>query len=292
MIVRLVEDTAGAPPELLERFNRMAAKRAEEISPIGERMGFSVGEYLLKPRRDALLRRLRRLSVPDQETLLDQFVETLERTEVRSQAPETSPPAEPGRDARQRAELLYERTALPDWAQTRISEILLDPHSEHGAEILREFCISAFEQILRNEKNTPWSLLAEMMKSESWRRDQLNLNFDLTRVPTVLATLCRVVQEISVVVESEAPVAVEGTLVHRFSLRLGTPEALDPALHRINDRAALRLADSVPRVPEYTVVAPAGPILRRRQGPTRLWLTPLRCLCNRFWKSLAIRSRR
>jgi hypothetical protein len=168
-------------------------------------------------------------------------------------------------NARRQAELLYERSALPAWARTHIAELLLGGPTDRRDEILREFCISAFEQIFLNNKQTPYLLLSEMMKSPIWQRDRSSL--ELSHVPAVLATLFLAKAETSVVVTADEPVTVRGTPVYKFILRGSAlkREDLPAALGKIDlQKATLKMAGSEPSgIPEFTVADLAGSDLTR-----------------------------
>lgn len=70
MIRGALYDTDGVPHETLEEFERLLQHPAEDVTPHAERMGRSVGDYLIRPLREAFLRCLSTLPPAQQEIVL------------------------------------------------------------------------------------------------------------------------------------------------------------------------------------------------------------------------------
>lgn len=287
MIVQRVEE-AGGDPTLLEKFNAMALKPAREVSPIGDRFGFSVAEYLLKPRRDALLTRLRRLSVADQEALLSSVASSLDAVE-QGRAPIATTPSQVTVEdtARRKAEELYERANLPSWVQEEIAKpLLLRNDCPSRKTILREFCISVFEQLYRNNKQTTYLVLAGALESKVLKQHHEMLA--LSKAPAALAALFLTTPGVSLQFKPEQPAALSCTPPQKF-LAHGTPskdqQLLKGAVDGIDmNKAILKLADfgsgvnpeiQFSSLPRFNRSAAAGgpgnePVIRklRTQGKT------------------------
>ncbi len=69
--------------ELAKNFYDMARKPSSMVSPHHIVLGFTVGIYLLQPRVEGILRRMSRLSVKQQEAILDKVVLILDEALVK-----------------------------------------------------------------------------------------------------------------------------------------------------------------------------------------------------------------
>jgi hypothetical protein len=75
MLIDAVEESFPPPTRIISEFKEISRRPATEVSPNGERLGPSVGQYVVKPLLDGFLRNLYCLDSEDQEQVLYQSAE-------------------------------------------------------------------------------------------------------------------------------------------------------------------------------------------------------------------------
>jgi transcriptional regulator with XRE-family HTH domain len=177
MIVGEAKRSSGVPPEVLEEFELMASKPANQVLPLGRRMEGSINSYLVSPLLSGFMRDLQRLRPTEQEKVLLQASEECAIVSGIIQRPNVS------LENRVNANTFANGQAIPDHALEaaegvlaslgeranvlfdQISKYLAGSTDESLRPKARTFCLHALAHVRIQNDNAAKRVMQHIMRS-------------------------------------------------------------------------------------------------------------------------------
>jgi transcriptional regulator with XRE-family HTH domain len=234
MIVGLVKSSDGVPREVLEAFESMASKPADQVLPPGRRLEGSINAYMVSPLLHGFMRDLQRLRTTDQEKVLlraseecaviagiirrpppllsvsripvAEDVDVINYGEPKSINPrpdrfESVDPAALPPSALKAAEAVI--ASLGEKANVLFDQVikyLSGSADESLRPIARTFCLYALAHVRTQNNNAPLRVMQHIIRSMP---AEINCFTNLQRMPEALNTIFLIDQDTAILVKQE-----------------------------------------------------------------------------------------
>lgn len=236
MIVGLVKRSDDVPREVLEAFESMASKPADQVLPPGRRLEGSINAYMVSPLLNGFTRDLQRLQPTDQEKVLLRASEecaviagiirrplpspsaSVSRIPVAENADVINCGAPESRNPRPDRFESVDPTGLPPSALKaaeaviaslgekanvlfdQVIKYLSGRADESLRPIARTFCLHALAHVRTQNNNAPLRVMQHIIRSMP---AEINCFTNLQRMPEALNTIFLVDEETAIIVKQE-----------------------------------------------------------------------------------------